>query len=247
MISITRFSLVLTLFALLAIPLCAQIGVGVQAGYLSSNFGYNDDGSFAKVQSDEQVSGYVLGVFLERTVSKKFSLQTEINLKQTGSTRVHFAQLDDIQSVEEEVSRTFNYVEVPFLLKYNTSFKSAFNRVTISAMAGPSLSYARNAAGTNTRIFGGVPNARASEYTIEFKEEGIKRIDFGGQLGVQLGVQVGDGQLILDARYRRGFTNMNDGISENEFGGIEDYETTTGSLAFTIGYKKIFGQKAETY
>jgi hypothetical protein len=226
---------------LLAVSASAQIGVGFNVGYISSDFRFDDEGANAQVLRSDRVDGYVIGGFIEHVVSRKFGLQAEINFKRTGSDRTHLVILDETRSVEETINRRFNYVEVPVLVKYRMPFKG----FTVSAMAGPSFSYARNADGiTDSNLFidGNEFMMEGEEFEIEFDEEMIRRIDFGGQLGLQVGISLKVGKLILDGRYRRGFTNMNDGINENRFGGLEDFESTTQSASFTIGYMRTFGK-----
>ena len=244
MIQFAKFFITSAALLLLFVSASAQIGVGFQGGYISSDFRFDDEGTNAQVINNERVDGYVLGVFIERRLSKKIWLQGEINFKRTGTDRTHLVELDETRSVRELINRRFNYVEVPVLLKY----KISASRFSIAATAGPSFSYARNAEATitTTSIIDGIEfTGDGDEFDIEFDQEMIRRIDFGGQLGLQLSIPVKVGKFILDGRYRRGFTNLNDGINENRFGSLEDYETTTQSISFTMGYMRTFGRNLE--
>ncbi len=94
---------------------------------------------------------------------------------------------------EESASTSLNYLEIPLNVayKFSTGEKSKF-----FAQAGPYLGYA---------LSGKTKYGGESE-SINFKEDGLKRFDFG--LGVGLGIELGS--IVPSVSYQLGLSNLND-------------------------------------
>lgn len=221
----------------------AQIGVGFRAGILSSNVIVNDDDSSAKIANKESVTGYTFGIPIEIAVSKIFSIQPEVNFQQRGTdktNRFDITGLGGSTSVQQDIRREINYLEIPLLFKLGYTTE----KFTAAAVAGPTFSYALSGttiAGNQVTTAGGVTvTETAGEYDIDFDREGLKRADFGAHIGIQGGIPAGPGKIILDARYQVGFTNLNDGNNENNTN-IEDYESKAQGYSLTAGYMLTFG------
>ena len=232
-------SLLVVLF--IASAASAQIGIGFRAGIISSRNKLEDDGANTKITSQENITGYTIGIPIELGVSNIFTLQPEINFQQRGTDKTNKFFRDGFIEVEQSIRREINYLEIPLLFKFGYTNEN----FTVAAVAGPTFSYAisgKTIAGdqiiSNT---GGIQSMTAGEYDIDFDREGLKRADFGAHIGLQGGVPLGTGKIILDARYQVGFTNLNDGNNSNNTN-IEDYESKAQGYSLTVGYMWTFGK-----
>lgn len=110
-----------------------------------------------------------------------------------------------------------NYAQLPLLLKINFGGEG----FPIYVNAGPSFGYLLN------------PPSRIGEIT--FNDP--KRLDIGLQFGGGFGVKAGPGNVLLDARYGFGITNINNLAT----GGDAANQSKNNVFQFTVGYAIPFG------
>ncbi|QHT66010.1 PorT family protein [Rhodocytophaga rosea] len=184
----------------------AQSYIIPKGGVVFSN--YKNTGS-----GIEGRTGFVggLGLSIPVTSDNFFTIQPELLYIQKGAK---FAT----NLATTRVGDTYiNYFELPVLAKINfggESFKLYVN-------GGPSVSYALFGKTNNTDIeFGDGAD-------VSFNN----RIDLGLQFGGGIGIKAGPGDILLDARYGLGLSNLLD----DPIAGT-DNELQNRVFAFTVGY-----------
>jgi len=114
-------------------------------------------------------------------------------------------------------SYSLNYAQLPLLLKINFGGEG----FPIYVNAGPSFGYLLN------------PPTRMGSF--EFNDP--KRLDIGLQFGGGFGVKAGPGNVLLDARYGFGITDINNAAT----GGDAANKSKNNVFQFTVGYAIPFG------
>ena len=97
---------------------------GVLIGFNTSQVGGDDLGGFNKL-------GLVVGVFINKPVLDKFSLQMEMNYAQKGSNNPNMNNNTHPNYLKQDISTT--YLEVPFLIQYKQNIKTKIEAGIIPA------------------------------------------------------------------------------------------------------------------
>ncbi len=174
-----RFSQIGVLFLLfLSSGLWAQSTVGIRIGVINANQNIHID------DTKEELSrklGADLAVVAEFPLFF-FTLNPEIHWLQKGG------KIEDLNGSFGDYSRTFNYLEIPLLVRLNFGSTLGF-----SFFAGPSFGYLLN--GTDKDHDGSTTDIDLDFY---------KRTEFGAHMG---GV-ISFGPVSVDIRYILGLTNI---------------------------------------
>lgn len=170
----------------------AQSTIGIRAGVLSSkqdiqNNSFIDEAG-SKLGADVAlVADFPIGIL---------SISPEFHWLQKGG------KIEDLQGSVGEVSRTFNYLEIPLLLKLNFGHKVGF-----FLLAGPSVGYLLN--GTDKDMDG-----NTNDIDLDF----YKRVEYGAHAGAGLSF----GPIRVDVRYIFGLNDI--------FDDSQDIEVTNSSV-----------------
>jgi|JI71714CRNA_FD_contig_71_2501672_length_696_multi_3_in_0_out_0_1 hypothetical protein len=199
---------------LCSVIIYAQTSIGLRAGLNFSKVNLSgDDVTAEDTDPLKNISGLNIAIPIEFKLSNKFAIQPEVSFSQRG-----FKYKVDFLGLPLSVRTKYNYLEVPVLAKLSLGGeKNKFN-----VLVGPSFGYALS----------GNYNDGEESLKIDFKEEGVKRFDFGAQFG--LGATFGN--FFVDARYLLGLANLND---ESTL----DVKVNTRGLGFNVGYLYTLGSK----
>ncbi len=198
----------------------AQIGIGIQGGYLSSKAKIeneaNDDGG----EVSDAISGYTIGIPVEISLGDAFAIQVEGNYLRRG-----YNNSTEVAGVNFSQEFYYNVIEIPVLAKLGY----VTERFSIAGVAGPAFNYTASAKAKGSA--GGIN----SEVDIDFDDpnyDDINRSNFYGIAGVQLGVPIGIGKFVVDGRYRFQLNDEDGGDDINVRGrGV----SATAGLIFTLG------------
>ncbi len=158
----------------------AQAKVGIRAGVMSSKQEVQDgditENYKSKLGADIAfVADFPIGIV---------SISPEFHWLQKGG------KIEDLSGTVGEVSKTFNYLEIPLLVKLNLGKPIGF-----FLLAGPSIGYLLN--GTDKDMDG-----QTDDIDLDF----YKRAEFGAHVGGGIGL----GPIKLDIRYIFGLTDISD-------------------------------------
>ncbi len=176
--------------------LAGQSSVGIRAGVISSKQNVQDgnigEDYKSKLGADVAlIADFPIGIM---------SISPEFHWLQKG------AKIEDLNGTVGEVSRTFNYLEIPLLLKLNFGKGTGF-----FFMAGPSVGYLLD--GTDKDMDG-----QTNDIDLDF----YKRTEWGAHVGGGIAL----GPLRIDLRYIFGLTDIFDDNT-----GIEITNTSIGAGA----------------
>ncbi|MCR9288087.1 MAG: PorT family protein [Bacteroidetes bacterium] len=192
-------------FILIATTSQAQINFGLRAGINLANQAFEQDG--LTIEPDANL-GLTVGVLADIGISDNLSIQPEIDFIQKGM-QLEFEFFGETTKSKQ----TWNYVEIPVLVKY----KFGTDAVKAAVMAGPSFGYALSAKDETDGV----------ETDLDFDDnDGVKRGDFG----LNVGGMVGFGNLFIDLRYQIGLANIAD-----------DSDVTVNNKGFIIAVGCMFG------
>ncbi len=169
-----------------------QSKVGIRAGVMSSkqdiqNSDFIDEAG-SKLGADIAfVADFAIGMA---------SISPEFHWLQKGG------KVEDLNGSLGEVSRTFNYLEIPILFKLNFCAGSGF-----FLFAGPSVGYLLN--GTDKDMDG-----ETNDIDLDF----YKRVEYGAHAGAGIGL----GPVKIDVRYIYGFNDI--------FDDTQDVHVTNASI-----------------
>lgn len=186
-----KFLLILALLSSMHL-ITAQSTIGIRAGVISSkqdiqNNSFIDEAG-SKLGADVAfVADFPIGIL---------SISPEFHWLQKGG------KIEDLQGSVGEVSRTFNYLEIPLLLKLNFGQKVGF-----FLLAGPSVGYLLN--GTDKDMDGSTTDIDLDFY---------KRVEYGAHAGAGIGI----GPIRVDVRYIFGLNDI--------FDDAQDIEVTNSSV-----------------
>lgn len=172
---------ILMLFILMTGYECtAQGKVGIRAGVISSK---------QEVQNGDITENYESKLGADIAFVSDFpigliSISPEFHWLQKGS------KVEDISGTVGEISRTFNYFEIPLLVKLNLGKPIGF-----FLFAGPSVGYLLN--GTDKDMDG-----QTNDIDLDF----YNRAEFGAHVGGGIGL----GPIKIDLRYIFGLTDIFD-------------------------------------
>lgn len=189
-------NLFLFILILMGSTLAGQSSVGIRAGVISSKQNVQDgnigEDYKSKLGADVAlIADFPIGIM---------SISPEFHWLQKG------AKIEDLNGTVGEVSRTFNYLEIPLLLKLNFGEGTGF-----FFMAGPSVGYLLD--GTDKDMDG-----QTNDIDLDF----YKRTEWGAHVGGGIAL----GPLRIDLRYIFGLTDIFDDNT-----GIEITNTSIGAGA----------------
>ncbi len=219
-----RSFLLLVAMLMLGTAVQAQFSIIPKAGISLANVNFDED-------EDGQKSnlGFVagLGFNIPITSDNFFSLQPELLYVQKGYR---------FNESGENVKSIFNYVDLPILLKIN------FGTETVKAYvnAGPSFGYwlggKLKSGDDEAKIkFGDSNNQTNDEITLDKND--WNRLDIGLQFGGGVGLGVGPGSVLLDARYGFGLTDFLNVDNATDSANKSKHNV----FQFTLGYAIPFG------
>jgi hypothetical protein len=178
--------------------LVAQATVGIRAGVMSSK---------QEVQEGDITEEYASKLGADIAFVADFpigiiSISPEFHWLQKGG------KLEDLNGTVGEVSKTFNYLEIPLLVKLNLGKKVGF-----FLLAGPSVGYLLN--GTDKDMDGSTTDIDLDFY---------KRAEFGAHVGGGIAL----GPIKIDVRYIFGLTD----ITEDG----QDIQITNSSIGVGVSF-----------
>jgi len=216
-------------FLVAAIAALIVLGGGAAAGELS--FGAKAGLMVADItetpsdwaQEKSSKIGFAGGVFANYAFDERFSVQPELLYTQRGVT-------DNLYDgfVAVDLTASFDYVELPVLLKYAFPLGGSFKPFIC---AGPCVAFTLS---SELELSASVLSA-----TVDFSS--LTHVtDFLLVAGAGFEVPVGKASLVFDARFTRGFTNV---ILSGDFEvngstrTIEEDDFKNYGFSFTLGYR----------
>lgn len=196
----------LAALALLTAPAAGQgLGLGVEAGV---NFADFDVDAPTEVNT-ESVTGLRVGGVLRLGMGSVFGLQSGLYYAEKGTE----TSLENVTGAEFELS----YFEVPLYL--TLTIPTGPSPITPRIYAGPQLAFETSC---DLAITGGA--TRDCDEGDTFDSEST---EFSGAVGLGLDLDAGPGVFTVDARYVRGFTDIDT---------TGDTEVNNTALALSAGY-----------
>jgi len=181
----------LAVFAFFSSNVSAQISLGVKAGVNIATVSLSDEFS-PEGASEKSTVGFLFGGVAQFGLSDMFSIQPEVLYYQKG-----YVQEFEASAGGFDLTVTWNYLEVPVLLKANFGDSDKLNYYE---GIGPSMGYALDATfddGTNKE-------------DIDFEQGELSRLDWSLALDAGVNVPAGSGSLMLNLRYMLGISNIKD-------------------------------------
>jgi len=169
-------------------PLKSRVGIRAGVNISKQQFDQGD----LDVNPESKL-GMDLALIAEFPIHESFSIVPEFHWMQKG------AKIEDLNNGFEESIRTFNYLEIPVLAKFN--FGNPSGDAGFFLFLGPSLGYLFSA--TDKDGDGNTNDIDLDDY---------KRTEVGAHLGA--GIRLGI--VNIDARYVLGFSNIAHIEDENE-------------------------------
>ncbi|WMJ72179.1 porin family protein [Cytophagaceae bacterium ABcell3] len=188
----------------------AQVALGVRGGVNIAKLYKIGPGEWS---SDE--IGPHLGLIIGYSFSQKFSLQTEVNYSGQGDL-IGYIRSEDGLTESGVINTRINYLSIPVLAK--ARFGS--EKFGFFINGGPYIGYALSGRFRESHTlegFGFRHNIR-DEGEIDFKEDGLKRFDFGVTLGTGVMFKVGPGDIFVEGRYSYGLMDITDWDGERPEG-----------------------------
>jgi hypothetical protein len=210
-----------------SISYAQKISMGLKSGI---NFSTMSNYKNTDIETVKPLQAYHVGIGTNFTISKYFSLQTELNYLQLGVDLSAF-KADDFSF---KLKRTYQYLQLPIALRFTKkvnkfrafSFGGVYFGLPLSGVDATE-SYDL----MQTRRF----DDRKEEKALNAKED-IKPIDFGGFVGAGMGYQIAFGYLSLDLRYQWGFTRVlgNSYVTPYTTANLDDFKHR--NLMLSLGY-----------
>jgi hypothetical protein len=258
-----RYVILASLLVMSSMQLFSQgFGLGMRFGLTASKYS-----NWSKLLSDEYVDasdlnpskmGLQASFVLNPMFSKIAGMEIEINFEQKGSTEKSTITSSG-KKVDTKYTMTYNYVTVPILFKGGY----AFGMFSVYGVIGPYVGFALSG---KDKYYEN--DNQKEEYTVEFGQGetsddngttggprgGVKanRLDVGLTFGVQPGVRLGPGDLILDFRYNWGFLGVDNPTAGqksdyNDYAAANDklpyYSLCNRNFGISVGYIFRFGGK----
>jgi hypothetical protein len=219
----------------------SQASFGLKAGFNSNKITNIDVGDDEDVDL-KRGGGLIIGAISQFGITNNLSFVGELNLIQK-STKFEgsFDFFGEEASFEDKT--TFNYLEVPLMIRY-----SAGSSIKFYGNAGPYVAYAMGGKVKSEFSLGG--ETESEEGKIKFGkepdnymgedaylEDTYNRLELGVYLGAGIQTDLGPGSLILDARYGIGLSDLNNTDEVYPNGKPDDYEANKyNNIAVSIGY-----------
>jgi hypothetical protein len=227
----------------------AQVSIIPKAGLTLSTVSHEKTDNFPFEKDDVVTNtGFTAGIGFNLPLTEDgfFSIQPELLYLQKGYRIDYnnpFGSLDHKQKI--------NYLEVPVLAKINFGTET----IKLYVNAGPSFGYTLGGS-YESIIKSGALSLTTSGKSF-FKEEPSNstgddeyydpkyhnRFDIGLQFGGGVGLAVGPGTLLFDARYGMGLNYFYKGNTDNSSNGDNDPNFKSRVFAFTLGYAIPLGGK----
>lgn len=179
----------LILFMTMALTVNAQFGARAGVNLANLSFSEGDDS-----ESFDNSLGFHVGLTYEAMVSEKLSFRPGLLYSVKGAK-----QSFDFLGETIETKIKINYIEIPLDFSYAAG--------ALDINAGPYIGYGLSAKATSEA--GGVKESE----DIEFENGGLKRIDFGINLGLAYNFNTA---LSLGAQYGLGLSNIADPVDGDE-------------------------------
>lgn len=210
-------TLVLLTGILIAGYLNGQVSIGLAAGStfykVNQTIEYGSNPDIVKPEKHELslTSGFAFGIPVEIGLSDKLSLFSVLCYMQKGSGIEEVEPESDNIIMKIKGSTTYNYFEVPVLMKYYFIKK----RLNLSADFGPAFGYLYTASANydyteiNTYDHTSVTDNQKSKFSSkDVKNTGINRFDISLTLGLGLDYKIGIGKVFIHVNYEYGINNM---------------------------------------
>jgi len=169
----------------------AQMQIGPKAGLNLANLSGDD------IEDTDSKTGFAGGVFFMYKFSDMFAIQPEAYYSMKGATDKF-----DYEGGTIDVTYSFDYIEVPLLLKLLIPITNY--SINPAIFAGPFV-------GFNTTA---KAKAEADGQSEEQDVEDFKSTEFGLAFGGGLGFPVGTNELGFDVRYILGLSTLDDSEEE---------------------------------
>ena len=196
-----------------------ELSAGAKAGFNLSNL----TGTPAYWESyKDYKTGFTGGLVLLYEFNDQLAIQPELLYSQRGVQSNLYEGF-----ILVDVTASFNYVELPILLRYQVPLKGKFKPYVF---AGPSISYSLS---SELELSASILSASVDIGNLTHVS------DFGLVAGGGFGYEVGSGVLTLDARVYYGFTNVlltGDFEINGSIHTIEEDDFKTYSFVFMLGY-----------
>ncbi len=227
----------------------AQVSVIPKGGLTLSTISYEKTDHFPIEEDDSKyTTGFVAGIGFNIPITEDgfFSVQPEVLYLQKGF-RIDYSNTLGSLDLEEK----FNYLEIPVLAKVNFGTE----RIKLYVNAGPSFGYALNGKYESVVKAGPLSLTTSGKNIFEeepenstgddqyYNPEYHNRLDIGVQFGGGVGLTLGPGAVLLDARYGLGLTNFYKGDTGNNSSADDDPNIKNRVFAFTLGYAIPLGGK----
>ncbi len=208
--SIIRLLVVLVACLMTTTLVTAQMNIGLRGGVGLTKWHYNMPDEIPDDWNDYQeylLTPYV-ALPLEIQIADFFALQPELIFMQRGTREKEEYQSyygGGIVNYESDCRSRLNYLALPVLGKamYRTDVLEVF------VLAGPEVAYALSGKLIEEEtITNGVSETIETDESIDFDEDELDRFDFGLVFGGGVGIKLGPGKAMLDARYNFGLYNV---------------------------------------
>lgn len=223
-----RKTLATALFALLSLSITAQVGehrndfsIGVNGGYALSNVGFTP--KVNQSMHGGMVGGLSLRYICEKYFSTICSVLAEVNYAQVGWKEQILDIYDqpvinNITGLEEQYSRTLNYVQVPIFA--HLAWGKEQKGLQFFFQAGPQLGlYLSDKVTKNFEIDERNSQDRVNNVVAQDTMAVENKVDYGIAAGVGLEYSHPKiGHLLLEARYYYGLGNIYKDSKRDYFG-----------------------------
>lgn len=169
----------------------AQMQIGPKAGINIANLSGDD------VEGTDSKTGFGGGLFFMYQFSEMFGIQPEAYYTMKGAT-----EKIDVLGTTVDVTYTFDYVEVPLLLKLIIPIENS--AINPAIFAGPFVGF-----NTTAKV-----KAEAEGQSEEEDLDEVKSTEFGLAFGGGVGFPVGSNELGFDVRYILGLSTLDDSAEE---------------------------------
>jgi Outer membrane protein beta-barrel domain len=202
--SIIKASILSVIFAASISQSFAQWSVGSRVG-INTNTASLTGVSASLTPDLEHILSYNIGAIVSRDFSENFALQGEVNymrkgFKTTIGTNTTVAGLPI--PLGATAITTLNYIDIPVLAKV----KFGNEKIKGYALLGPSVNIALNGNIETRANF--LVDIRLGDIPINTNGSDFNKLELAGVLGVGMSLQLGNGELFVDARYSKSFNNV---------------------------------------
>ncbi len=222
----------------------AQLGIGLRAGPLVSKESFDPDNTVNEIVSEDNLTGFTVGVPIEIALNPIITLQPEINYQFKRSSFVNRFDYQGARATQE-FERKLHNLEIPLLLKLGYTTES----FTLAGLVGPSFGYAFSGSQTYSDYLDATGTALGKttpgEGDLVFSGTTRDRVEWSGVLGGQFGLPALGGKMILDGRYMFGLNELKDGgdvsVNDNVSNIKDSFTSKSQGFSITLGYMLTLG------